>query len=43
MMYRIREGVPNTMMYAFRGTLTETEQWDLIAYVTGLTGGKWGG
>jgi cytochrome c oxidase cbb3-type subunit 2 len=43
MMYRIREGVPDTMMYAFRSTLTETQEWDLIAYVTGLTGGKWGG
>jgi len=41
--YRIREGVPNTMMYAFRPALTETEVWDLTAYVTGLTGGKWGG
>jgi cytochrome c oxidase cbb3-type subunit 2 len=41
--WRIREGVPNTMMYGFRPALTETEVWDLTAYVTGLTGGKWGG
>jgi cbb3-type cytochrome c oxidase subunit II len=43
MFYRIREGVPNTMMYGFRPVLTETEVWDLTAYLTGLTGGKWGG
>ena len=43
MFYRIREGAANTMMYAFRSTLTETEVWDLTAYVTGLTGGRWGG
>jgi len=41
--YRIREGVPGTMMYAFRPVLTETEVWNLTAYLTGLTGGKWGG
>ena len=41
--YRIREGAPNTMMYGFRNQLTETEVWDLAAYVTGLTGGTWGG
>jgi cbb3-type cytochrome c oxidase subunit II len=43
MFYRIREGVPGTMMYAFRPALTELEVWDLTAYITGLTGGKWGG
>jgi cytochrome c oxidase cbb3-type subunit 2 len=43
MFYRIREGVPGTMMYAFRPVLTETEVWNLTAYITGLTGGKWGG
>jgi mono/diheme cytochrome c family protein len=43
MFYRIREGVPNTMMYGFLNTLSETGTWDLTAYVTGLTGGTWGG
>lgn len=43
MFFRIREGVQNTMMYGFRTQLSETDVWDLTAYVTGLTGGKWGG
>jgi mono/diheme cytochrome c family protein len=41
--YRIREGVPGKMMYAFRTQLTELEVWNLTAYVVGLTGGTWGG
>jgi cbb3-type cytochrome c oxidase subunit II len=43
MFYRIREGVANTPMYGFRQDLTETQVWDLTAYITGLTGGTWGG
>jgi cytochrome c oxidase cbb3-type subunit I/II len=39
----IRGGVPRTMMYGFRPLLTETQIWDLTAYVVQLTGGKWGG
>jgi cbb3-type cytochrome c oxidase subunit II len=43
MVFRIREGVPHTMMYGFRQRLSETEVWDVTAYMTGLLGGKWGG
>ena len=38
-----RRGIPNTMMYGFMPVLTETEIWDVTAYVVELTGGKWGG
>jgi mono/diheme cytochrome c family protein len=40
--YRIREGAKDTMMYSFKPLLDETQIWDLTAYVTNLTGGKWG-
>jgi mono/diheme cytochrome c family protein len=43
MVFRIREGVPNTTMYGFRQQLSETDVWDIAAYMTGLLGGKWGG
>lgn len=43
MVFRIREGVPNTTMYGFRRQLSETDVWDITAYMTGLLGAKWGG
>jgi mono/diheme cytochrome c family protein len=43
MFFRIREGVPNSMMFGVREQLTETDVWNLTAYLTGLLGGKWGG
>jgi hypothetical protein len=43
MFFRIREGVPNSMMFGIREQLTETDVWNLTAYLTGLLGGKWGG
>jgi cytochrome c oxidase cbb3-type subunit 2 len=41
--YRIREGVPDTMMYGFDPILSELDIWNLSAYIRELTGGKWGG
>ncbi len=41
--YRIRAGVPETMMYGFDPLLTELDIWNLTAYLRELTGGTWGG
>jgi cytochrome c oxidase cbb3-type subunit 2 len=41
--YRIRAGVPQTMMYAFEPVISELDTWNLTAYVRTLTGGRWGG
>ncbi len=41
--WRVREGVPDSMMYGFKDLLGEQEVWDVTAYLIGLTGGKWGG
>jgi mono/diheme cytochrome c family protein/cbb3-type cytochrome oxidase cytochrome c subunit len=38
-----RSGITHTMMYGFQPVLTETEIWDVTAYVIELTGGTWGG
>jgi mono/diheme cytochrome c family protein len=37
-----RAGLPDTHMYGFLPVLDETQIWDVTAYVTELTGGKWG-
>lgn len=39
----VRGGLPKTHMYGFEPLLSETDIWDVTAYVVGLTGGKWGG
>jgi len=39
----IRNGLPNTHMYGFEPLLTETEIWNVTAYIVEMTGGKWGG
>ena len=31
------------MMYGFQPLLTETEIWNVTAYIVELTGGTWGG
>jgi cytochrome c oxidase cbb3-type subunit 2 len=38
-----RGGIPNTHMYGFQPLLTETDIWNVTAYLVELTGGKWGG
>lgn len=38
-----RNGLPNTHMYGFQPLLTETDIWNVTAYIIELTGGKWGG
>lgn len=38
----VRGGFPDTHMYSFLPLLTETEIWNVTAYVTELTGGTWG-
>lgn len=40
--YRVRAGVPDTMMYGFDPVLSELDIWNVTAYITNLTGGKWG-
>jgi hypothetical protein len=30
-------------MYGFQPLLTETDVWNVTAYIVGITGGKWGG
>lgn len=39
----VRGGIHNTMMYGFEPVLTETEIWNVTAYVDEITGGKFGG
>ncbi len=39
----IRGGIPHTMMYGFQPLLSETDIWNITAYLVGLTGGTWGG
>jgi len=39
----IRNGLPNTHMYGFEPLLSETEIWNVTAYIVEMTGGKWGG
>lgn len=34
--WRIREGVPQTSMPAWKGTLSEEETWDLVGWLKGL-------
>lgn len=41
--WRVREGVPQSMMIPFRDLLTEQELWNVTAYTVNLTGGKFGG
>lgn len=38
-----RGGISHTHMYGFQPLLSETDIWNLTAYVVTLTGGKWGG
>jgi cbb3-type cytochrome c oxidase subunit II len=38
----VRKGLHDTHMYGFQPLLDETQIWDVTAYVTNLTGGKWG-
>ena len=39
--WRIMEGVPDSMMYAFQGTLTDNEVWDItLNLISKLGGGK---
>jgi mono/diheme cytochrome c family protein len=38
-----RGGITHTMMYGFQPVLTETEIWNVTAYIIELTGGTWGG
>ncbi len=40
--YRIRSGVPASMMYGFEPLLDETQIWNVTAYVVNLTGGNFG-
>jgi mono/diheme cytochrome c family protein len=35
-LWRMSQGVPGTMMYAFESVLTETEMWDITSYVQQL-------
>lgn len=41
--WRISDGIPDTMMYGFRGALTEQDIWDLTAYMMTLPGQGQGG
>ena len=39
--WRIMEGVPDSMMYAFQGTLTDNDAWDItLNLIDKLGGGK---
>ncbi len=41
--WRVRAGVSDSMMYGFEPLLTESEIWNVTAYVVNLAGGKFGG
>ena len=38
-----RGGIPNSHMYGFQPVISETDIWNVTAYIVRLTGGKWGG
>jgi mono/diheme cytochrome c family protein len=39
----MRGGIPKTHMFGFQPLLSETDIWNVTAYIVELTGGKWGG
>jgi mono/diheme cytochrome c family protein len=41
--WRIREGIPETIMYPFEWLLSDSDIWDITVYLNNLTSTKQGG